>query len=147
MRAAFEQGRLGRATPMTPLHLYHAAHDKYPAIADVDKLVEMYRDAGVDVAYRRFRFGGHMTAVFMGVPGALRFLSERFDATRALADGSRAMPRRLALGRLPRPLRAARRVRSSAASPGCSRDWTDGSRAPGDRRSEAGSPATFPRSS
>ena len=43
MRAAFEAGRLGQATPMTPLHLYHAVHDKYPAIADVDKLVEKYR--------------------------------------------------------------------------------------------------------
>jgi hypothetical protein len=80
MRAAFEQGRLGRATPMTPLHLYHAVHDKYPAIADVDKLVEKYRRAGVDVTYRRFRFGGHMTVVFTGVPGSLRFLSERFGA-------------------------------------------------------------------
>ena len=43
MRAAFEAGRMGRATPMTALHLYHAVHDKYPAIADVDTLVEKYR--------------------------------------------------------------------------------------------------------
>jgi hypothetical protein len=80
MRAAFEQSRLGRATPMTPLHLYHAVHDKYPAIADVDKLVDKYRREGVDVAYRRFRFGGHMTVVFTGVPGSLRFLAKRFSA-------------------------------------------------------------------
>jgi hypothetical protein len=80
MRAAFEQGRVGRATPMTPLHLYHAVHDKYPAIADVDKLVEKYRREGVDVTCRRFRFGGHMTAVFTGVPGSLRFLRDRFGA-------------------------------------------------------------------
>jgi hypothetical protein len=80
MRAAFEQGRLGRATPMIPLHLYHAVHDKYPAIADVDALVEQYRREGVDVTYRRFRLGGHMTAVLTGVPGSLRFLSERLTA-------------------------------------------------------------------
>jgi hypothetical protein len=43
---------------MTTMHLYHAVHDKYPAIADVDKLVEKYRREGVDVTYRRFRFGG-----------------------------------------------------------------------------------------
>lgn len=80
MRAAFEAGRLGQATPMTTLHLYHAVHDKYPAIADVDKLVEKYRREGVDVTYRRFRFGGHMTVAFTGAPGSLRFLSERFGA-------------------------------------------------------------------
>jgi hypothetical protein len=81
MRANFERdGVLGGATPMIPLHLYHAVHDKYPAIADVDKLVEKYRREGVDVTYRRFPFGGHMTAVFTGVPGSLRFLSERFAA-------------------------------------------------------------------
>lgn len=80
MRDAFEAGRLGQATPMTTLHLYHAVHDKYPAIGDVDKLVEKYRREGVDVTYRRFGFGGHMTVLFTGVPGSLRFLSERFRA-------------------------------------------------------------------
>lgn len=80
MRAASEAGRLGQATPMTTLHLYHAVHDKYPAIADVDNLVEKYRREGIDVAYRRFRVGGHMTVAFTGVPGSLRFLSERFCA-------------------------------------------------------------------
>jgi hypothetical protein len=80
MRTAFEHGRLGGATPMVPLHLYHAVHDKYPAVADVDRLVEKYRREGVDVTYRRFRFGGHMTAVFTGVPGSLRFLSQRFSS-------------------------------------------------------------------
>jgi hypothetical protein len=81
MRAAFEQhGRLGSAPPMIPLHLYHAVHDKYPAVADVDDLVEKYRSEGVDVTYGRFRFGGHMTGAFTGVPGSLRFLSQRFAA-------------------------------------------------------------------
>jgi hypothetical protein len=78
MRAAFEASQLGQATPQTAMHLYHAVHDKYPPIADVDKLVEKYRREGVDVTYRRFRFGGHVTVSFTGVPGALRFLSEQF---------------------------------------------------------------------
>jgi predicted esterase len=60
------------------MHLYHAVHDKYPPIADVDKLVEKYRREGADVTYRRFGFGGHVTVALTGVPGALRFLSERF---------------------------------------------------------------------
>jgi hypothetical protein len=78
MRAAMEAIRLGQATPQAAMHLYHAVHDKYPPIADVDELVEKYRREGVDVTYRRFRFGGHVIASFAGVPGALRFLSERF---------------------------------------------------------------------
>jgi hypothetical protein len=60
------------------MYLYHAVHDQYPAIADVDKLVEKYRREGVDVTYRRFRFGEHVIVAFTGIPSALRFLSERF---------------------------------------------------------------------
>jgi hypothetical protein len=78
MRAALEANRLGQATPMAPLHLYHAVHDRYPAIADVDRLVETYRHQRVDVTYRRFRFGGHLTVALTGAPGSLRFLSDRF---------------------------------------------------------------------
>jgi hypothetical protein len=78
LRTAFEAIRLGQATPMTSVYLYHAVHDQYPAIADVDKLVEKYRREGVDVTYRRFRFGEHMIVALTGVPSALRFLSERF---------------------------------------------------------------------
>jgi hypothetical protein len=78
MRTAFEAVRLGRASPTTTIYLYHAVHDQYPAIADVDKLVEKYRREGVDVTYRRFRFGEHMSVALAGVPSSLRFLSERF---------------------------------------------------------------------
>ncbi len=80
MRTAFEACRLGQVTPPMAMHLYHAVHDKYPPIADVDKLVEKYRREEVDVTYRRFRFGGHVTTSFAGAPGALRFLSERFES-------------------------------------------------------------------
>ena len=78
MRAAMEAIKLGQATPQTAMHLYHAVHDKYPPIADVDTLVEKYRNEGVNVTYRRFRFGGHVTVASTGVPGALRFLSDQF---------------------------------------------------------------------
>ncbi len=89
MRAASEAGRLGQATPMTTLHLYHAVHDKYPAIANVDKLVEKYRREGVDVTYGRFRFGGHMTVAFTGVPSSLRFLSDSVPLNAGWAARSR----------------------------------------------------------
>jgi hypothetical protein len=78
MRTALEAVRLGQASPTTTMYLYHAVHDQYPAIADVDKLVEKYRREGVDVTYRRFRFGEHMSVALTGVPSSLRFLSERF---------------------------------------------------------------------
>lgn len=78
MRAAMEALRFGQETPAIALHVYHAVHDKYPPIADVDKLVEKYRREGVDVTYHRFGFGGHVTAAMTGAPGALRFLSDRF---------------------------------------------------------------------
>jgi hypothetical protein len=80
MHAALEACRLGQATPQTAIYLYHAVHDKYPPIADVDTLAEKYRREGVDVTYRRFRLGGHVIVTFAGVPGVLRFLSERFDS-------------------------------------------------------------------
>ena len=81
MRAAMEATRLGQSTPATSMYVYHAVHDQYPDVADVDKLVEKYRRDGVDVTYRRFRFGGHTTAAMVGVPGALRFLDARFGCT------------------------------------------------------------------
>lgn len=77
MRSALAAIRLGQATPKAPIYLYHAVHDRYPAIADVDRLVEQYRRDGVDVTYRRFRLGGHMTAAIVGVRGAVRFLDGR----------------------------------------------------------------------
>jgi hypothetical protein len=72
--------RLGQATPMTTLYLYHAVHDQNLAIADVDKLVEKYRLEAVDVTYRRFRFGEHIIVMVTGAPSSLRFLSERFGS-------------------------------------------------------------------
>ena len=72
--------RLGEATPTTSMYLYHAVHDQFPAIADVDELVEKYRREGVDVTYRRFRFGEHFIVALTSVPSSLRFLSERFGS-------------------------------------------------------------------
>jgi pimeloyl-ACP methyl ester carboxylesterase len=87
MRNALEATRLGQATPMTSMYVYHAVHDRYPAIADVDRLVENYRREGVDVTYRRFRFGGHLTVALTGAPSTVRFLSERLDRPSSDARG------------------------------------------------------------
>lgn len=78
MHNAFESIRLGQATPITAMYVYHAVHDQNMAVADVDELVEKFRSDGVDVTYRRFRLGEHVTVTVAGARGALHFLSERF---------------------------------------------------------------------
>jgi pimeloyl-ACP methyl ester carboxylesterase len=80
LRAAFEANRFGQATPTTALYLYHGVHEQNLPIADADKFVETYRRAGANVTYRRLRFGEHIIVALTGVPGVLRFLSERFRA-------------------------------------------------------------------
>jgi hypothetical protein len=81
LRAAFEANRLGQAAPTTAMYVYHGVHDQNLRIADADKFVEMYRRNGADVTYRRIRFGEHIIVTVTGIPGALRFLSRRFDAS------------------------------------------------------------------
>jgi acetyl esterase/lipase len=75
--AGFEATRCGQATPTSPMFLYHAVHDQATDIGDVDRLVEKYREEGVDVTYRRYRFGEHLIVMFRAVPTALRFLAQR----------------------------------------------------------------------
>ena len=73
----FEATRCGQATPAADVLLYHAIHDQATEIADVDELVEAYRREGVDVAYRRYRFGEHLIVMARAVPLVLRFLAKR----------------------------------------------------------------------
>jgi hypothetical protein len=80
LRTAFEANRFGQATPTTALYLYHGVLEQNLPIADADWFVATYRRDGADVTYRRVRFGGHLIVAVAGVPGALRFLSERFGA-------------------------------------------------------------------
>lgn len=82
-RAAFEATRCGQATPATAMFLYHAIHDQATSVTDVDKLVEKYRSEGVDVTYRRYRFGEHMIVMFRAVRPVLRCLAQRFSGSNA----------------------------------------------------------------
>lgn len=72
--AVFEATRCGQATPAAAMFLYHAVHDQATEIRDVDRLVETYRRGGVDVTYRRYRFGEHLIVMFRAVPVVLHFL-------------------------------------------------------------------------
>jgi hypothetical protein len=80
LRTAFEASRFGQATPTTALYVYHGVHEQNLPIAEADKFVDTYRRDGADVTYRRIRFGAHIVVTVTGVPGALRFLSDRFSA-------------------------------------------------------------------
>jgi triacylglycerol lipase len=80
LRAAFEANRFGQATPTTALYVYHGVHEQNLPLAAADEFVERYRLAGADVTYHRVRFGEHLITSVVGVPGALRFLSNRFAA-------------------------------------------------------------------
>lgn len=69
----------GQAAPVTRMYVYHPARDQNRSVAEVDEIVETYRRDGVDVTYRVFRFGKHMTVAITAARSAIRFLSERFD--------------------------------------------------------------------
>ena len=79
LRSAFEANAFGQGTPTTALYLYHGVHEQNLPIADADAFVARYRQAGADVTYNRVRIGGHVLVTLLGVPGALRFLGERFS--------------------------------------------------------------------
>jgi hypothetical protein len=78
LRSAFEANRFGLAAPAAPLYVYHGVLEQNLRIEEADGFVEAYRRMGVDVTYRRIRFGEHLLTAALGAPGALRFLSERF---------------------------------------------------------------------
>lgn len=69
---------LGNAIPTAPLYFYHSIYDQIIPIADVDALVAHYRNAGVDIRYRRSRIGEHCLLVVTGAFGALRALQIGF---------------------------------------------------------------------
>jgi hypothetical protein len=77
--AAFEANRFGLAAPAAPLYLYHGVLEQNLPIAEADEFVNAYRRMGADVMYHRIRFGEHLVSAAIGAPGALRFLTERFD--------------------------------------------------------------------
>lgn len=79
MRDALDAIRLGHDTPRAKVYLYHAIHDQNLPVADLDELVQKYRDEGADVSYRRFRFGEHMIVMATGMRSALRFLTAEFS--------------------------------------------------------------------
>ena len=79
LRSAFEANRYGLAAPAAPLHVYHGVLEQNLRIDEADEFVETYRRMGAEVDYRRIRFGEHLLSAVIGVPGALRFLSDRID--------------------------------------------------------------------
>ena len=80
LRTAFEANRFGLVAPVAPVYLYHGVLEQNLPIAEADQFVDAYRRIGADVDYRRIRCGEHLLSAALGAPGALRFLTDRFDA-------------------------------------------------------------------
>jgi hypothetical protein len=70
------------------MHLYHTVHDKYPAIADVDRFVEKYRREEVDVTYR----GSDSVGTWFSPPTAsATFATPTIDRQRIALVAQRAL--------------------------------------------------------
>jgi hypothetical protein len=82
-QAVFKRDHLGQAFPAAATYIYHSVFDQLLPINGVDTLVAAYRQAGVDVRYRRSRLGEHVLCAATGVPGALRFLASKFSRAAA----------------------------------------------------------------
>ena len=61
------------------MFLYHAIHDQATEIDDVDRLVAFYKESGVRVSYRRYRFGEHMIVMLRATRPVLKYLSDQVD--------------------------------------------------------------------
>ena len=74
--AGFQANCCGHHTPITKMHLCRAVRDQATEIRDVDRLVDRYRSDGVEVEYRRHRFGEHLIVMVRAIPSVLKFLDE-----------------------------------------------------------------------
>lgn len=66
-------------TPNMPIFAYKAVADEISPIADTDKLVQQFCDAGVSITYVRDSFGEHFTQAASSVGDILNFLTARFN--------------------------------------------------------------------
>lgn len=77
LRHVFEVTRLGQKTPSMPVLLIQGVHDRIVDVADVDRLVQTYADAGAAVSYHRDPLAEHLLLYPLAVPMSLRWLAER----------------------------------------------------------------------
>ncbi|MFD3745329.1 lipase family protein [Nocardia sp. NPDC058633] len=78
MLAVFADLALGDRAPAVPLLVVQAVHDQIIAVADIDALVQRYREHGAHVTYFRDRTSEHLTLLPLSTPLSLNWLGDRF---------------------------------------------------------------------
>jgi hypothetical protein len=77
IRDGATMGRTG--TPQMPIFAYKSVNDEISPIADTDKLVRQFCDAGVSVTYIREATGEHFSQAATSTGDVINFLKDRFD--------------------------------------------------------------------
>lgn len=78
VRHIFDETKLGKSRPKSPVLVIQAVHDGIISVDDVDALVAEYQRIGAAVTYHRDRFCGHLLLHPLSAPMTLRWLRDRF---------------------------------------------------------------------
>lgn len=74
----FDELRLGRNSPATPVLILQAIHDQFINVRHIDALVNCYHAGGAQVSYVRDRLSEHALLYPLAVPTGLRWIADRF---------------------------------------------------------------------
>ncbi len=74
----FEDIKLGKAIPTTPVLIVQAVHDSVIGVEDIDELADTYTAGGAQVTYHRDKLSGHILLHPMSAPMTMRWLIDRF---------------------------------------------------------------------
>jgi hypothetical protein len=66
-------------TPSMPIFVYKSINDEISPIADTDKLVQQFCNAGTSITYVRDSFGEHFTQAATSTGDVLNYLTDRFN--------------------------------------------------------------------
>lgn len=97
MLAVFADLTLGDRAPAVPLLVVQAVHDQIISVADIDALVQRYREHGAHVTYLRDRASEHLTLLPLSTPLSLNWLSDRFTGVAVTPSRTRTVRSVLAL--------------------------------------------------
>ncbi|KQY31968.1 MULTISPECIES: lipase family protein [Nocardia] len=97
MLAVFADLTLGDRAPAVPLLVVQAVHDQIISVADIDALVQRYREHGAHVTYLRDRASEHLTLLPLSTPLSLNWLNDRFAGVAVTPSQTRTVRSVLAL--------------------------------------------------
>ena len=78
VRHIFDETKLGKSRPSSPVLIVQAVHDEVISVDDVDALVAEYQRIGASVTYHRDGLCGHLLLHPLSAPMTLRWLRDRF---------------------------------------------------------------------